>query len=363
MPGTIEKILGAETRDLAKLAKIAGDDNPLDFYTYVNLDSIDLGDADTRALVDSLRKMVADYNPEAPLRAEWEERIAAFEQQRFGESTIEDGRKLKFAYDNFFYRLATAYGEQPEGADWRIYDKPLTTKNRRFWNRWWYAKLRESALKVTEKQRTVIEEQLHQEDKQPLSKEEQGLYEEIITELSEPKNLEMIDFSQLSFTRILALDDFVFMVNCTFDNSIATHDVFCYRTSFSDEANFTHASFRGKADFTKARFSGKADFTKARFSGTVNFDDTHYDSNVDFGNVCFASKAYFRRAKFSGVSDFCSARFNETTSFFNSTFDDNPSFRNANFRKSPNFRDVTSVENSSFPNARLIYGRPKSLKL
>ena len=328
--GSVKDILTAETSDLTELAKLAGDDDPLDFYTYVNLDSIDVDDAGARKLARSLRTMVKDGNPDTALRAEWEERITAFEEQRFGKQRHEDKRDLKPARENFFYRLATAYGEQPEQANLAYYDTALADKNRHFWNRWWYSKFKEGAFSTTKEHSVSTEVQFHAKNIPPLSKQEQRIYKRIIAEVPEPKNLEKIDFSRLHFTQMLAFEGFFFMCECLFDNS-----------TIDRNSDFRNTRFSGDTSFRNAHFNGDTSFGNARFSGDAIFFDTQFDRN-----------ASFRNARFSGDTTFFGTHFNGHASFHNARFNSNASFESSYFK-----------HNTSFKRAHFAYGHPKDLKL
>ena len=220
---------------------------------------------------------------------------------------------------NFFYRLSTAYGEQDEGKD-DSYNHYLARENRRFWNRWWYAKLREGALNIKDKQRDFIQSKLILEDKEPLTAEENTLYRHIIAEVPEPENLNIIDFSELRFDRKLVYSNFVFILTCYFNKSVVKCASDFSDASFSGDIYFIGSSFSSGTDFSNTRFSGNTNFISACFRSGIDFSDARFGGNTDFSHASFCGDTDFSDAHFIGNSDFRRTRFEQEVTFEDAVF-------------------------------------------
>ena len=241
--------------------------------------------------------------------------------------------------ENFFYRLATAHGEQDKGK----YNYYLPHKNRRFWNHWWYAKLKEGALNIEDEQRDFIKSNLSLEDKEPLTAEENTLYRRIIAEIPEPEKLDIIDFSGLRFKQKLVYNGFVFMLACRFNGSIFEYSAnFCY-ANFSGSADFSHASFGDFTNFAYTRFSDDTDFSHTRFSDDTDFLRARFSGSADFSHTHFGDVTDFSLASFSDLTDFSHASFSGDTNFSHTRFSSKTHFQRARFKQEVTFEDAVFI--------------------
>lgn len=332
---TLEDILNAKSDDLTDLAKIAGY-APLEFYTYVDLRSLDLEKRDALAMIHKLETLVQISQPKPELRAFWEERIATYKHHFLGT----ESKSLKPAHENFFYCLATIYGEQPKATSWSRYDKRLADQNRNFWNRWWYARLQEGAIPVNEEERISAVKAFSIKDREPLSEKEKAAYHKILLRFSEPDNLDTptnldtIDLSYLRFERLLAFAGFVFIPHCSFDKSIAEQDVNFSKTHFRQSANFNATRFKGYADFKKASFRGTTFFQNTRFRGETQIQTKNPNNTKSSQGTSFHLFASFREASLSGY-----AALRKSSNARNT-----PSFPKARFKRDADFRGATFTQ-------------------
>ena len=178
----------------------------------------------------------------------------------------------------------------------------------------------------------------------------------------------------------LGFEDTLSCLGLVIEGDIAYHDtvkcmlkfggIFEMKTTFSGDADFSHATFAGEADFRHTTFSGEADFSFATFSGKTNFSKTTFSGDADlsfatfsweadfsgtmfsgtanFGNVTFLGYVYFNNAAFSGYVYFWNATFSEETNFWRATFAEEAFFWNATFSREVKLSSANFLKSLSF---------------
>ncbi len=153
-------------------------------------------------------------------------------------------------------------------------------------------------------------------------------------QLGNPKEIEKIDFSGLSFDEKTSFSKFIFPVDVSFEKAkFAGEDhfndaVFCGNTSFDE------AVFDNDARFDRAVFFRSVNFTDAIFSRNAIFDDVLFCQSFHFNDATISNDVHFNRATFSNINNFFStANFANTTFYGNVVFDDAKFFGHIIFNK------------------------------
>lgn len=176
-------------------------------------------------------------------------------------------------------------------------------------------------------------------------------------------NLNLLKFSQLSFSRTKFLRDAEFS-GCQFEGDISFSGAQFYR-----DAQFTWATFFGYANFDFAQFNGTAYFDMSDFEYVANFNNVGFGHCAQFSNSHFHNDANFRYsqlkgarfeyAQFDGYADlrhsnfyqnahFDDVKFSNNAYFESSKFHDDASFYRSNFNKSGYFYYSEFFGNTNF---------------
>jgi uncharacterized protein YjbI with pentapeptide repeats len=292
----------------------------------------------------------------------------------------------KAANENFWYCLATLYGEQPHDLDHHDRNHELATRNRLAWNRWI------AGVLSVELRAELAVKGFPAQELNPLSDGEKKDFCEAFAirvglDTAVPPDPAMTaDFAMVSFERITDFGGFLFYQGPNFELSAFGQyadfgaAIFCdkawfHRTTFFKNVNFSNSAFLRDAIFGMAKFCQNASFDSAAFQGeayfvsaeifrisflaaafvknvqfrdvssnpgSVDFSASVFSDDADFSDAklfeircesaTFTRNARFKSAKLTGDADFSSATFLQTADFEMVTFSNFALFINAEFK-------------------------------
>lgn len=269
------------------------------------------------------------------------------------------------ANENFFYRLATAYGEQPSQATHWTYDRELAENNRRVWNRWWWEKLQLGAPPyfsteyLDNDQKSSIVKDFPTDDQHPLNDEDKTALESRLDSMPEPSLRGGIAFENLIFNQAVIFTNYIFLLQTSFNGSSIEADIKFDKSHFVSNAKFSVTKFHKKAiykesvfvgdlDATGATFMQKALFEKAALNASAYFDNSTFHEDVNFQETAFGHSTFFRTVKFAQGVDFHNAVFCNPIYFNKTNFAQGANFSADSIQKNrnlnANFRLVTYAE-------------------
>ncbi len=183
--------------------------------------------------------------------------------------------------------------------------------------------------------------------------------EVLLKGLGEPKEIKVIDFSELNIGEYTRLSDsiqplfsnFIFPIEVrfqsvtfsasVFNNAVFFETVFFNYTEFSSSAIFSNAIFFGEAYFLGTRFAIDARFDEVEFRSLATFSGAILPAGTTFSKTKFFSRASFEEVKFSYGVNFKKTIFYHDVLFDDATFKATANFTGAKFKNMvPNFYDT-----------------------
>lgn len=192
------------------------------------------------------------------------------------DNTLQQGYDTKGhipANENFFYRLATAWGEITKDMLGTREGEALAIANRKIWNRWWYGRLHHKFLYITQEMLDDYTERLselfhHIEISGLDSEEEQALRRRMgshpkaellnFTNARNTKNMvSNITMNGIRFDNPLVLDGYIFLTSFLSKDSIFSGGVWGVNSKFCSGVDFSNSDFYKDAVFKGCDFSKK----------------------------------------------------------------------------------------------------------
>ncbi len=183
--------------------------------------------------------------------------------------------------------------------------------------------------------------------------------EVLLKGLGEPKEIKVIDFSELNIKEYTRLSDFsepqlsnfIFPIevhfqsiqisSIDFSNSVFFRTVLFNCAKISGSAIFSNAVFFGEAYFLGTEFAIDARFDEVEFRSLATFSSARLPADTTFSKTKFFSRASFEEAKFSYGVNFKKTIFYHDVLFDDATFTATANFTGAKFKNMvPNFYDT-----------------------